>query len=169
MTVDARFCPRCGTPLPGRPPTRCDSCGYALFVNARPTATVVILDGDGRRFLALRRAIEPKAGLWELPGGFCDGWEHPRAAAVREAREELGVEVVVHDFVAMHVGSYEYQGETLPVLDTFWLAVIVSGEIRLSPESSEYAWLPLDAPPPLAFETMDLAIGDVRARTSTNV
>ena len=169
MTVDARFCPRCGAPLPARPPTRCEKCGYALFVNARPTATVIILDAGGRRFLALRRAVEPRSGRWELPGGFCDGWEHPRAAAVREAREELGVEVVVHNLVAMYVGSYEYQGETLPVLDTFWLAGIVAGEIRLSPESSEYGWLPLDGTPPLAFETMDSAIRDVRAGTGTNV
>jgi ADP-ribose pyrophosphatase YjhB (NUDIX family) len=169
VTVDARFCPRCGAPLPGRPPTRCEECGYALYVNARPTATVVILDASGQRFLALRRAVEPKAGLWELPGGFCDGWEHPSAAAVREAREELGVEVVVHGLVAMYVGGYEFQGETLPVLDTFWRASIVAGEIRLSPESSEYAWLPLDGTPPLAFETMDSVIRDVRARTGTNV
>lgn len=159
MTVDARFCPRCGASLSARPPTRCGACGYALFVNARPTANVIIVE-EGR-FLALRRAIEPKAGLWELPGGFCDGWEHPAEAAVREAREELGVEVALGSYVGAYIGSYEFQGETLPVLDSYWLATIVGGDLRIDPgEARGHAWLPLAEPPPLAFATMDAAIRD---------
>ena len=159
MTVDARFCPRCGGPLPGTPPTRCGECGYALFVNARPTASVIVVrDGS---FLALRRAIEPRAGLWEIPGGFCDGWEHPTDAALREAREELGVEVALRHFVGMYLGSYEFQGETLPVLDSFWLAEILAGEVCVDPqESLGYSWLPVDGHPPLAFATMDSALRD---------
>jgi 8-oxo-dGTP diphosphatase len=170
VTVDARFCPRCGESLPGRPPTRCDFCGYALYVNPRPTASVIVVDPEQRAFLALRRAIEPRAGLWEIPGGFCDGWEHPADAAVREAREELGVEVALGDFVGMYVGSYEFQNETLPVLDLFWLAEIVAGEIRIDPaESLEYAWLPLVGHPPLAFATMDRAIRDTAGRQGATV
>ena len=163
MTVDARYCPRCGTPLPGRPPTRCTHCGYELYVNARPTSNVVILTGQpGReRFLAVRRAVDPMAGYWELPGGFCDGWEHPADAAVREAREELGVDVAVRGFVGMYIGSYSYQDEVLPVLESFWLADIVAGEIRLNAESLDHAWFPLRDPVPLAFPTMDSAIRDV--------
>ncbi|MFI6763214.1 NUDIX domain-containing protein [Micromonospora sp. NPDC050417] len=159
---DASFCPRCGAPLAGAPPTVCGSCGYALFVNARPTASLILLDGDPvtPRFLALRRAAEPRSGLWETPGGFCDGWEHPEVAAVREGREELGVEVTLGAFVGMYVGGYDYQGETLPVLDMFYLATIGAGdEIRLDPaESSGMTWFPLADPPPLAFETMDAAV-----------
>lgn len=157
--MDSRFCPRCGAGLPDRPPSTCTSCGYQLFVNARPTATVIIVR-DGR-FLAVRRTIEPKLGLWELPGGFCDGWEHPSDAAVREAREELGVTVALDEFVGMYVGSYDFQGETLPVLDCFWLATIVDGEIALDPgELSAYEWVSIVDPPPLAFSTMDRALVD---------
>ena len=130
-----------------------------MFVNARPTATVIVVrDGS---FLAVRRTIEPKLGLWELPGGFCDGWEHPADAAVREAREELGVTVRLDEFVGMYVGSYEFQGETLPVLDCFWLATIVEGQIALNPdEASAFQWLSIVDPPPLAFGTMDRALVD---------
>jgi 8-oxo-dGTP diphosphatase len=159
MTVDSRHCPRCGAALPSRPPTTCTSCGYQLFVNARPTATVIIVR-DGA-FLAVRRTIEPKRGMWELPGGFCDGWEHPSDAAVREAREELGVTVRLDRFVGMYLGSYDFQGETLPVLDCFWLATIVDGEITLNPgELSAYEWVSIVDPPPLAFGTMDRALVD---------
>ncbi len=161
MTVDARYCPRCALALPGRPPTVCVGCGYALFVNPKPTGTVIIVQ-DGE-FLAVRRAMPPREGWWDLPGGFCDGWELPADAAVREAREELGVTVRLDRFVGMYLGQYDYQNELLPVVDCFWLASIVDGEISLDPhEATEYTWLSLWEPPELAFPTMDAAIVTVR-------
>jgi 8-oxo-dGTP pyrophosphatase MutT (NUDIX family) len=118
---------------------------------------VVVVSGD--RFLALRRAAQPRAGEWELPGGFCDGWEHPVDAAAREAREELGVDVELGAFVGMYLSRYEYQNEILPVLDCFWLARLLGETITLDPgESTEYTWLPLCDPPKLAFESMDQAV-----------
>lgn len=154
----ASYCPRCAAPLAGPPPTTCAPCGYQLYVNARPAVGLVVVDGD--RFLSLRRAAEPRAGLWETPGGFCDGWEHPAEAAVREAREELGTEVALGDFIGMYVGSYDFQGETLPVLENYFFAKI-SGPVTLNPaESSELAWFDLRKHPALAFATMDRAIAD---------
>lgn len=173
----AAFCPRCASPLPGPAPTACTRCGYQLFVNARPTAGLVILDGpaagaprstvepEGPRFLALRRAAEPMAGRWELPGGFCDGGEHPADAAVREGREELGVDLTLGDCLGMYVGSYEFQDEVLPVLDIFFLATLDDQEIALNrAEATEATWFPLVAPPPLAFATMDAAVRDALRR-----
>lgn len=180
----ASFCPRCGKPLPGPAPTACTGCRYALFVNARPTVGLIVLDRDppgpsastGRseagsgeladlRFLTLRRAAEPRIGRWETPGGFCDGWEHPAEAAVREAREELGAAIALGDFIGMYVGSYEFQDEVFPVLDTFYLATLTDQEIVLDPgESTELSWFPLLDPPPLAFATMDSAVRDAARR-----
>jgi ADP-ribose pyrophosphatase YjhB (NUDIX family) len=159
------FCPRCGAAHRQAPPTSCARCAYSIFVNPRPTAGLIVLDGAGR-FLALRRSAEPCAGEWELPGGFCDGWEHPADAAVREGWEELGVRVNLHDFVGMYIGSYEFQQESLPVLDCYWLASIDAGQsITVDPrESSGHTWFALDTPPPLAFSTMDLAIRDAIKR-----
>ncbi|GAA1757638.1 NUDIX domain-containing protein [Luedemannella helvata] len=168
MTTNAAHCPRCGSPLAAHPPTTCGICGYALFVNARPTASLIVLDGPPSqrvRFLALRRAMEPNAGLWETPGGFCDGWEHPREAALREGREELGVTVELGDFVGMYIGGYEFQGELLPVLDCFFLAWLPADRIQIDPgESLEYSWFPLVKAPKMAFSTMDSAIVDACAR-----
>lgn len=156
----AGYCPRCGYPLVQAPPTTCAGCGYEMYLVTRPTGSVIIVrDGE---FLALVRAREPNAGRWDLPGGFCEAWEHPRDAALREAREELGVEVTLGDFVGMHLGCYEYQGEALPVLDCFWQATLSGGELAVDPaEARGYAWLPLAAPPSMAFATMDRVLGEL--------
>ncbi|GAA3773361.1 NUDIX domain-containing protein [Plantactinospora mayteni] len=173
----ASFCPRCAAALPGPAPTTCARCRYQLFVNARPTVGLVILDRDppdgavaepsrpDLRFLALRRAAEPMRGRWETPGGFCDGFEHPAEAAVREAREELGVSITLGDHLGMYVGSYEFQDEILPVLDNFYLATLDDPHVVLDPaESAELSWFSLVDPPPLAFATMDAAVRDAVRR-----
>ncbi|AVT40818.1 NUDIX domain-containing protein [Plantactinospora sp. BB1] len=171
----ASFCPRCAAALPGPAPTTCTRCGYQLFVNARPTVGLVILDRPSSgpaapavaepRFLALRRAAEPMIGHWETPGGFCDGWEHPAEAAVREAREELGVSITLGDHLGMYVGSYEFQDEILPVLDNFFLATLDDPRVVLDPaESAELSWFSLVDPPPLAFGTMDVAVREAARR-----
>jgi 8-oxo-dGTP diphosphatase len=155
-----RYCPACAAALPGPPPVTCAGCGYAQYVNPRPTGGTIIRDGD--RVLIVRRAREPKAGEWELPGGFCDGWELPADAAVRETREELGIEVLLDRFVGMYLARYEFQGEILPVLDCFCQARIVSGDLRLNPaELLEHRWVSLADRPPMAFASMDLALADV--------
>jgi 8-oxo-dGTP diphosphatase len=156
-----RYCPACAATLPGPPPVACARCRYAQFVNPRPTGVTIIRDGV--RVLVVQRAHEPKAGLWALPGGFCDGFEAPAEAAVREAREELNVDIELTDFVGMYIGSYQFQGEMLPVLDCFWQARIIAGEIRPNPrELQGYRWVALCDTPPMAFETMTSALNDVR-------
>lgn len=161
MTV---HCSRCGAALPSAPPSVCAACGYHVYANARPTSGLIVLSAERDRFLALLRAREPQAGLWELPGGFCDGAEHPADAAVREAREELGVEIVLGELVGMYPGTYDYQDETLLVLDCIYLASLASGaSITLDPdESAEMTWFPLAAPPAMAFATMDRALADAQ-------
>ncbi|GGM60456.1 NUDIX hydrolase [Dactylosporangium sucinum] len=156
-------CPRCGARLAQAPPTVCAACSYASYVNPRPTGTGIIVEGG--RFLAIRRVRDPRAGWWDLPGGFCDAFEHPADAAVREAREELGLSIELGEFVGMYIGTYEFQEESLPVLDCFWLATVAAGELRLDPsEASEHEWFPLADPPQMAFSTMDAALRRVAAR-----
>ena len=53
---------------------------------------VFCIDDDRLRTLFIRRKSDPFRGRWALPGGFLDMDEPIEAAAVRELREETGLE-----------------------------------------------------------------------------
>jgi len=93
-------CAACGTSLvvqavADRPREVCPACGPVACRNPLPVAAAVLLD-EQRRALLVRRRHEPHAGMWCLPGGFAEVGETIDQAALRELREETGVEARVH-------------------------------------------------------------------------
>lgn len=56
----------------------------------RPCVGLMILNRDDRVFVA--RRIDMRAEAWQMPQGGIDEGEDPRAAALREMREEIGTD-----------------------------------------------------------------------------
>ena len=75
-----RLCPRCGHELEGREHGHlgCPACGSEYYANSAP-AVQGVLERDGRVLLA-KRALEPRRGHWDLPGGFLEEGEQPSTA-----------------------------------------------------------------------------------------
>ncbi len=69
-------------------------------------AAAVIIE-DGRVLLTQRKTGTHLAGAWEFPGGKVEAGEDPRAALVRELREELGIDATAGEIVDVTFHRYE--------------------------------------------------------------
>jgi ADP-ribose pyrophosphatase YjhB (NUDIX family) len=94
------FCSQCGEKLSFRIPDGdslprhiCDKCHTIHYQN--PKVVVGCLPEWKDKILLCRRAIEPRYGLWTLPGGFLENGETASAGASRETLEEANARVEV--------------------------------------------------------------------------
>lgn len=79
----------------------CPHCGGPVVMYRNPAPTVdIIIHEPGRGIVLVLRRNEPHG--WALPGGFIDYGESAEAAAVREAREETGLEVELTGLVGVY-------------------------------------------------------------------
>ncbi|MGC4851051.1 NUDIX domain-containing protein [Micromonospora sp. DT15] len=104
--------------------------------------TVFVQDEQGRVLLIQRT----DNGLWALPGGAQDFGEYIAGTAVRETREETGIEVQVTGVVGIYTNSnhvVEYSdGEVRQQFSICLRARFVNGEPNTSDESSAARWVP---------------------------
>jgi 8-oxo-dGTP diphosphatase len=126
------------------------------YRNPKPTVDVVILL-PGDRVVLIERRNEPRG--WAIPGGFVDEGETLEAAAVREAREETGLEVeLVEQF---HAYSDPRRDPRQHTITTVFLGR-ATGEPAGGDDASRaapFAWGSL--PRPLAFDHAEV-LADVR-------
>jgi len=68
--------------------------GTAAGCHPRVGVGVLLVDEHGRVLLTLRK-LAPEAGCWSIVGGKLDYLETLQECAVREAREEVGLDVSI--------------------------------------------------------------------------
>jgi 8-oxo-dGTP diphosphatase len=147
-----RFCPHCSTGYPGPPDgvrQGCEVCGRSIYHAAKPAACGVLLDPAGRVLLG-RRARDPGAGLWDVPGGFMEPGETPEGALVRELLEETGLACTVGRYLGGFPDVYGDDGD--PTLNLAFECSFSEGVPRADDDVADLAWFaPDDLPPPAAF------------------
>ncbi len=116
-----RFCPRCATPLEklddhGRARPVCPLCGWVHYRNPVPAAGVILAAGD--RVLLVRRKYEPRAGAWCLPAGFMEYGETPEHCAVRELKEESGLDARLTGLFGVYAGMDDPRARAVLILYT---------------------------------------------------
>lgn len=107
-----------------------------------------IFDGAGRILL-----VHERGGKWSLPGGWVDVNTSVGESAVKEVREEAGLDAVVQRVIAVqdrerhNAPRYAYK-----VCKVFVLCTVTGGQFRENSETTESAYFPPDALPELAME-----------------
>jgi 8-oxo-dGTP diphosphatase len=156
------YCPRCRAELRREDnKVECPECGFVAYGSSKPTASATVLDDAGRVLLS-RRAIEPFAGMWDLPGGFLEEGEHPLDCLRRELMEEAHVQIEPLAFLGIWMDVYGERG--LSTLNLYWTARIVEGELEPADDVAEFRWFAPDEAPEneLAFDHLPQVLSALR-------
>jgi ADP-ribose pyrophosphatase YjhB (NUDIX family) len=100
-------------------------------------AFVIIFDKKDRVLLSHRRDID----IWNLPGGAVESGELPTEAAIRETREETGLNIKIKDLVGV------YGKENRDELVFVFLGKAMGGKLKKTAESDENRYYKLEKLP----------------------
>ena len=102
-----------------------------------------ILIRERDRYLLIKRAAEPDAGLWTVPGGLVEVGERAAEAAVREAKEETGLDVEILEVI--DVVDKIVMDENSRIMYHFviidYLATPIGGSLKAASDALDARWL----------------------------
>jgi ADP-ribose pyrophosphatase YjhB (NUDIX family) len=125
-----------------------------------PAAGVLLVEAE--RVLLVRRKFDPRAGQWCLPAGFMEAGETPEQTAVRELREETGLDGALTGLFGVYAGFDDPRVRAVLILYT---ATRDGGRLVPGDDAIEADWFPLDRlPPDIAFASHRQALAEWRAR-----
>lgn len=148
-----KFCPMCGKELSpqhrgGRERPACINCGFVNYRNPA-TGVVVVIEQDGKVLLGKRNGGFGR-GKWGLPQGFIEFDEDFLTAAIREVKEETGLDIEIRSVLNVVSNMLSPRLHTLAII---LLAGVVDGEAVAGDDLERLDWFPISQPlPEMAFE-----------------
>ena len=140
---------------------------YSGYEQPAVTVDLVLftVNADTLKVMLVRRAEEPFAGYWSIPGGFLQAGESLEDAALRVLQEKTGVENVYLEQLYTF-GNPERDPRARVITVTYF--ALIPWQDLVQPESSkvtDLTWNSVDRLPKLAFdhrEILDYAVGKQR-------
>ena len=127
----------------------CPSCRQPIYESPIP-ATCLVVTAPDKRILVVKRGVEPRKGLWSLPGGFVNKNETPEQGALRELEEETGLKGRIEILLGVTTTPSERYGS---VLMMGFLVKRYTGTPSAGDDAQAVAWHASQKLPPLAFES----------------
>jgi 8-oxo-dGTP diphosphatase len=120
--------------------------------------TAMIITRDDKVLLMKRKGPHGH-GTWSPPGGHLDFGETPEGCAAREAKEEVGLDVVGIRFRAVTNDVFESTGKHYI---TLWMEGTSTGEpfIAAQEEVAEFGWFAWDALPSPLFLPLENLVNE---------
>lgn len=111
----------------------------------RPFLAVSVAIWRGGEALLVRRARPPMASIWSFPGGLVETGERLEDAAVREVREETGLDV---EIVAPIDRAEVIRRDDTGKVERHYVIMVfagryISGEARAGDDADAVAWVDL--------------------------
>jgi 8-oxo-dGTP diphosphatase len=127
-------------------------------MNYPRVGVAAIIEKDGQVLLVKRKNAHG-AGSWAVPGGHLEFGETPEKCAIRETREEVGIEITDVRFVAITNDIFADEGKHYI---TIWMrGTLQSGEphIAAAREVAEVGWFNWKALPSPLFIPLENLLG----------
>lgn len=142
--IEFNFCPKCGNAIGASiEPPHCSKCNSTYYRNAKPFASVLPIK-DGKVLLA-KRGHEPFKGAYDIIGGFMEANELPEEAAIREAKEETGLDIKITSLLGIYLDRYGEDGDY--TLNIHYIGEVLGGEMKAMDDVVGLEWVKIDEVP----------------------
>jgi len=135
--------------MEGRNRLFCERCNSPIYENPIPASCLVVPDAE-ERILLVKRSVDPKKGMWCLPGGFMELGETPEASALRELKEETGLSGQIGRLLGV-VSTPNAQYDTVLMLG--YSVKEYSGILIAGDDASDVGYFQADELPEIAFDS----------------
>ncbi len=161
-----KYCPNCREVLAiNGNKASCAACRFAHYENPAPGAGVVPIQ-DGKALIGVR-GIEPYKGSYDVIGGFLHAGESPRQTAVRECKEETGLDVEITGLIGIYPDQYGADG--VPTLVFNYAGRVIGGRMQANDDVSRLEWVPIqNLPLNQGFQNARATFRDLQSRFPTN-
>lgn len=114
-----------------------------------------------------KRGIEPYKGAYDIIGGFMKAHELPEDAAIREAKEETGLEVKITSLLGIYIDRYGNDGDY--TLNIHYLGEVIGGEMKPMDDVIDLEWVEISKVPlDQGFQNTKDGLSDLKKQFSGN-
>ena len=130
----------------------CSKCGDQMYLDPKLAVAGIIPYKD--KIVMIKRGVEPNIGKWSFPSGYVDLGETVEAAAVREVKEETGVDIKINFLIGV------YSSFSRPLVLLAYGAEVLSGNIELNHEVLDVGYFSPNCLPDMPFPHDDEILKD---------